>query len=277
MSRAIQCQWVKKRLICGEEGTWIPNAVLDRRLGGCDLVRLLASGVALSLGLIAAIPRYAAADEWGGSLDVTSDYVVRGISRSNDQAALQVDLHYLNTSGFVAGLFASNSRIDPAQPVDVELDGFLGFGWTAGPDWHGKILATHYAYPGAGHGFDYKYDELDLDWTYREWLNIGLTYSPDAPRFSYYRGGWFGVAAESAELSLQRPVLGKVSATAGAGYAFYGGPGSTGYAYGSVGVAYDLSPVSLVLSFVDTTAGAKTLFYDVPSGRQWTGTVIWRF
>jgi hypothetical protein len=35
--------------------------------------------------------------------------------------------------------------------------------------------------------------------------------------------------------------------------------------------------VSLVVSFVDTTAGAKTLFYNVASGRQWTGTVIWRF
>jgi uncharacterized protein (TIGR02001 family) len=240
-------------------------------------VRLIAGGVALSLGLLVGTPQYAAADEWGGSLDVTSDYVVRGISRSNDQAALQLDLHYLNTSGFLAGVFASNARIDPNQPVDAELDGFLGFGWTAGPDWHGKILATHYAYPGTRHGFDYRYDELDLDWTYQEWLDMSVTYSPDAPRFSFYRGGWLSVSAESAELNLQRPVLGKLSATAGAGYAFYGGPDSSGYAYGSVGAAYDLSPVSLVVSFVDTTAGAKTLFYNVASGRQWTGTVIWRF
>jgi uncharacterized protein (TIGR02001 family) len=240
-------------------------------------VRLIAACVALSLGLLVGTPQQAAADEWGGSLDLTSDYIVRGISRSNDQAALQLDLHYLNTSGFLAGVFASNSRIDPTQPVNVELDGFLGFGWTAGSDWRGKILATHYAYPGPRHGFDYTYDELDLDWTYQEWLNMSVTYSPDAPRFSFYRGGWVGVAAESAELSLQRPVLGKLSATAGAGYAFYGGEGSSGYAYGSVGAAYDLSPVSLVLSFVDTTAGAKTLFYNIPSGRQWAGTVIWRF
>jgi uncharacterized protein (TIGR02001 family) len=239
-------------------------------------VRLIAGGVALSLGLLVGTPQQAAADEWGGSLDLTSDYIVRGISRSNDQAALQVDLHYLNTSGFLAGVFASNSRIDPTQPVDVEVDGFLGFGWTAGSDWRGKILATHYAYPGNRNGFDYAYDELDLDWTYQEWLGMSLTFSPDAPRFSSYREGWVRGAAETAELNVQRPVLGKLSATAGAGYAFYGSD-STGYAYGSIGAAYDLSPVSLVLSFVDTTAGAKTLFYNVPSGRQWAGTVIWRF
>ena len=241
-------------------------------------MRLVAGGVALSLGLLVGTPRQAVADEWGGSLDLTSDYVVRGIARTNDQAALQLDLHYLNTSGFLAGVFASNSRIERRQPVDAELDGFLGFAWTAGPDWHGKILATHYAYPGAPHGSDYTYDELNLEWTYQEWLDMGLTYSPDAPRFSGYRGGgWYAVTAESAELNVQRPVLGKLSATAGAGYAYYAGPDPTGYAYGSIGAAYDLSPVSLVLAFVDTTAGAKTLFYNIPSGRQWTGTVIWRF
>ena len=85
------------------------------------------------------------------------------------------------------------------------------------------------------------------------------------------------MTTESAELNVQRPLLGRLSATAGAGFTLYGGPDSTGYAYGSVGAAYNLSPVSLVLSFVDTTAGAKTLFYNVPSGPQWTGTVIWRF
>ena len=240
-------------------------------------MRLLAGGIALSLGLLVGTPQQAAADEWGGSLDLTSDYIVRGISRSNDQAALQLDLHYLNSSGFLAGLFASNSRIDPNRPVNVELDGFLGFGWTAGPDWRGKILATHYAYPGPRYGFDYTYDELDLEWTYQDWLNTSLTFSPDAPRFSSYRGGWVTGAAESAELNVQRPVLGKLSATAGAGYAFYGSSDTSGYAYGSLGLAYDLSPVSLVLSFVNTTSGAKRLFYTIPSGRQWTGSVIWRF
>jgi len=120
-------------------------------------VRLVAGGVALSLSLLVGIPRQAVADEWGGSLDLTSDYVVRGISRTNDQAALQLDVHYLSTSGFLAGVFASNSRIEPGRPVEAELDGFVGFTWNAGPDWHGKILATHYAYPGAPRGADYTY------------------------------------------------------------------------------------------------------------------------
>ncbi len=194
------------------------NAMLDRGSGGCDVVRLLAGGVVLSLGLLSGTP-CAAADSWGGSLGVTSDYIVRGISRSYDRAALQLDLHYSNRSGFVAGLFASNTQIDPDQRRDVELDAFVGFAWTAGS----------------------------------------------------------GVTSESAEVSLQRPVLGRLSATAGIGYSHFGGPDAAGYAYWSVGAAYSFAPVSLAVSYVNTTAGAKALFYNAAADGRWTGTVIWRF
>src|SRR5277367_5896034 len=125
------------------------------------VVRLLAGGVALSLSLVCGTAHCAAADQWGGSLSITSDYLVRGVSRSNNQAALQLDLHYLNSSGFVAGVFASNTQIDPNDGRDVELDAFVGFAWTAGSDWRGRILASHYAYPWNQDGSGYNYDEID--------------------------------------------------------------------------------------------------------------------
>lgn len=239
-------------------------------------MRLLAGGVVLSLGLVVGTPRCVGGDLWGGSLGVTSDYIVRGISRSNDKAALQLDLHYVNSAGFVAGLFASNTQIDPDQPSDVELDAFVGFAWTAGSDWRGKILASHYAYPWNRAGSGYDYDELDVDFAYREWLDVGLVYSPDAPRYLRYRG-LFGASSESAEINLRRPALGRLSAMAGIGYSHFDGPGPAGYTYWSVGAAYDLSPVSLVVSYVDTTAAAKALFYSGAANGRWTGTVIWRF
>jgi uncharacterized protein (TIGR02001 family) len=239
-------------------------------------VRLLAGGVALSLGLIMGSPHCAGADLWGGSLDVTSDYIVRGMSRSDDHPALQLDLHYLNSSGFVAGVFASNARMDPDGPGDVELNAFAGFAWTAGSDWRGKILASHYAYPWNRAGSGYDYDELDLDFAYQEWLGVSLVFSPNAPRFLPSRG-LFGVSSESAEVNVQRPVLGRLSATAGIGYSYFAGPGPEGYAYWSLGAVYNLAPVSLVLSYVDTTSGAKALFYNGVADRRWIGTVIWRF
>ena len=230
----------------------------------------------LSLSLVAGSARCAAADAWGGSLDLTSDYFVRGISRTDDRAALQLDLHYLNSSGFIAGLFASNTQIDPNAPRDVELEAYLGYGWTAGPDWHGRILASHYAYPWNQAGSGYDYDELSVDVGFQEWLDITLVYSPNAPHYVESIGP-VGVTSKSAELNLQRPIWAKLSATAGVGYSQFDGPDSAGYAYWSVGAAYDMAPVSLVLSYVDTTAGAKALFYNAAASGRWTGTVIWRF
>jgi uncharacterized protein (TIGR02001 family) len=270
-------QAFKKGLICQPTSrAELLHAIFERGSGGCEVVRPLAGGIVLSLGLVVGTPRCVGADLWGGSLGITSDYLVRGISRSNDRAALQFDLHYLNPSGLVAGVFASNTQIEPDAPRDVELSAFLGFAWTARGDWHGKVLVSHYAYPWNQAGSGYDYDELDVDSAFQEWLDVSLDYSPNAPRYVRFRG-LVGVTSKTAEVNLQRPVLGKLSATAGIGYSRLDGPDPVGYAYWSVGAAYSIAPVSLVMSYVNTTAGAKTLFYNAAAGGRWSGTVIWRF
>jgi len=242
-------------------------AGIQRRLAGCAVLCLI---------LGAEPPRCLGADQWGGSIAATSDYLVRGISRTNNQAALQLDLHYVDSAGWVAGLFASNTQIDPYDPRDVELNGYLGFAWAASGDWRAKILAGYYLYPWNAEGSQYNYGELDFDLLYQDWLDVGVSYSPDAPRFLPGRG-LFGVSAGSAELNLQHAVFGKLSGTAGAGYYYMDGPGATGYVYWSVGAAYDLAPVTVAAAYVDTTAGAKTLFYNAAAAGRWTATVIWRF
>jgi uncharacterized protein (TIGR02001 family) len=239
-------------------------------------MRRLVGGAMLSMGLAVGAPRSLGADMWGGSVDITTDYLVRGISRSDDHAALQLDLHYVDSSGLLGGLFASNTQIDPGAPRDAEINGYLGFAWTASSDWRGKILAGYYAYPWNSAGSQYNYAEFDIDVSYQEWLEFGVSYSPSAPRF--LRSGYLlRVGAESAELNLQHSIFGKLSGTAGIGYYDLGGPSPTGYTYWSVGAAYDLAPVSLVLSYVDATAASRTLFYDSAAGGRWAGTVIWRF
>jgi uncharacterized protein (TIGR02001 family) len=215
---------------------------------------------------------------WGGSIALTSDYFVRGISRTNNQAALQLDVNYLSSSGFVAGAFASNTQIDPFLPRDVELSAFAGYVWNVADDWRGRILAAYYDYPWNQEGTLYNYADLDFELAYQGWLHFSLEYSPDAPRFlPYPYDRLMGVTEKSAEISLQRPVVGKFSATAGVGYSFLDGPNSGGYAYWSLGAAYDLRSLSLVLSYVDTTQEAKSLFYNAAAKGRWTGTVIWRF
>jgi len=238
--------------------------------------RLLAAGAGLVMSLAIGSARCVGADVWGGAVSITSDYFVRGISRSDDHAALQLDLHYSDSSGLVAGVFASNTQIDPGAPRDAELSGYIGFLWTSGTDWRCKVLADYYGYPWNSDGSQYNYGEVDLDASYREWLDVALSYSPSAPRFSRY-GALVRANAESAELNLQHAIIGKFSGMAGIGYYDVGGPGPSGYAYWSAGAAYDLAPVFLSLSYVDAASAAKTLFYTSAAGGRWTGTVIWRF
>jgi uncharacterized protein (TIGR02001 family) len=239
-------------------------------------VRPVACGAILLMVCTIASHRGVAADAWGGSLSLTSDYLVRGISRSDDQGALQLELHYVNADGLFAGAFASNSQVDSAAPREVELSAFAGFTHRVGEDWRGKALLTYYAYPGSTGGSNYDYLEVSFDVIYQEWLEMGVVYSPNAPRFLPYRGV-FAADSTSLELSLQRPVVGKLSATGGVGYSYLNGEDAGGYCYWSLGAAYDLAPVSIALSYVDTSAGGATLFYNAAARGRWTGTLIWRF
>lgn len=237
-------------------------------------MRSIAGALGLSLAL--ASSHSSAAGIWGGSVALTSDYFVRGITRTDDQAALQLDLHYADSSGILAGAFASNTQIDAGHSRDVELNGYLGFVWTGSGDWHGRVLGGYYAYPWNEVGSSYNYGELDLDLGYQEWFDVGMSYSPDAPRYLYDRG-LIGVSGESLELNLQHRVFGGLSAASGAGYYYMAGPSGTGYVYWSVGASYNLAPLTLAVSYVDTGAGAKKLLYDNAATGRLTATVIWRF
>jgi uncharacterized protein (TIGR02001 family) len=240
-------------------------------------VRLRAAA-ALLVGIVGVSTQTRAADVWGGSAALTSDYFVRGISRTSNDAALQLDLHYSNPNGFVAGVFASNTQIDRSEPRDVELSAFIGFVWNIDEAWRARVLASHYAYPWNRMGSHYNYDELDLDISYQGWLHFDLGYSPNSPRFlAFPYSSLIGVTEKSAELSAQRQVFGKLSLTAGVGYSFLDGPASGGYVYWSGGAAYDFRSLTLALAYVNTSAQAKALFYNAAATGQWTGTLIWRF
>jgi uncharacterized protein (TIGR02001 family) len=231
-----------------------------------------------ALLFLSGAPRIFAAGTFGGSLDVSSDYLVRGISRTDHEAALQLDVHYLHSSGFFGGLFASNSRINPYEPRDAELSAFLGYAFHPNDDWRARVLYTHYAYPFNHGGPEYDYDELNAEIAYQGWLEFSVLYSPNAPRYvpAPYRE-LYGVSEQAGEVNLQHAVYRTLSVIGGAGYAYLHGPEPHGYVYYSAGAAYDWGPFSLSVSYVDTTAGAKALFYKEAASHRVVGTLIWRF
>lgn len=69
--------------------------------------------------------------EFSANIGVTSNYVWRGWTQTDDQAAVQGGIDYSHESGFYAGTWASNVSFDDGDPATsdagAELDGYLGF------------------------------------------------------------------------------------------------------------------------------------------------------
>lgn len=248
----------------------------------CRFLAMLDQGrqqrfLAAAVVAVLCMPRtLAAAESFGGSLAVTSDYLVRGISRSNHDAAVQADVHLSSDDGFIGGLFASNVQFDSGDHRNAELSGFVGFSWRGADAWRTKLLASYYGYAWNDSGSQYNYAELGAEAAYADWLDIDVVYSPDAPRYVAYRG-LIGVSSESAEVTVRSPWHHRVAAVAGVGYSRLGGPGGGGYAYWSAGGVVNLAPVSVSLSYVNTGAEARALYFSAAAQERWTATVLWRF
>src|SRR3984957_13143535 len=72
------------------------------------------------------LPRWNhAAESGGGSFAVASDYLVRGISRSNQGAAVQADLHVATDTVLICSVFASSVKFDEGDHRNAELSGFI--------------------------------------------------------------------------------------------------------------------------------------------------------
>lgn len=218
----------------------------------------------------------AARSSWGGSVGVTTDYLVRGISRSDHDPSLQAEVHVSGEAGWIIGLFTASTRIAPEAPRDAELGALLGYAWNWNEDWSSRLLANHYRYPWNQQGNGYNYTELAFDLAYHGWLSFTAIYSPDAPRYQPYYG-LIGVPARSAEINLQSPAWHRLNFNAGAGYSRFGGPDGAGFAYWSAGAALDLAPWTLSAGFVDTSSASSDLFYDSAAHRRWMAALTWRF
>ena len=247
---------------------------------------LLSTTLLLMALLLMALPIRADAgislDTVGGSVGVTSDYLVRGISRTQHQASLQADVHAAFGGGFDAGVFAASVEIAPDRGRDAELSGFVGWSRNLSAAWHARIAVDHYTYPWNAAGSKYDYDEFSLDITYQQWLTFGGVYSPNAPRYLPDRG-IVNVTAKSAELSAQLPLSRQFFLTGGVGYAHLAGRNSNGYAYWSAGGLYSLDglntlgSISISLQYLSTSGAAQQLYYDAAAHNRLAGTVIWRF
>lgn len=244
-----------------------------------------------ALALLAALPfSVVAQDEdseessgpltFSASATLTSDYVWRGVSQSQEDFALQGELSFEHESGFYGGVWGSSVDFIPedASPLDeddanVELDAYIGYSWDLSDQLVADISLTRYMYPGTNEGFDYDYNELIGSLTFNEMVTATVGYTNDV--FNLDDDGFYvGLSASYGlpwwDLSLDGEIG---HFTIGSGEAFFDdegefiGSADLKYMHYQIGLSKEWGPVSASLTWADTDDDATAYYGEIADPR----------
>ncbi len=192
-----------------------------------------------------------------GSAALTTDYLFRGISQTDNDPAVQVGLEWGADVGSVSpyvGVWGSNLNFTDAN---IELD------WTAGL--RGKIGEMtwdlgliYYTYPSARSALNYDYVEIGGKLGYdfgKAVLTVGLNYSPD----------FFAASGDAVYLqaNLDVPLPWGLVATGHVGRQWIDNNarfGAPDYSDWSLGVAKEVLGLTLGLAYADTSLSKGQCF-----------------
>jgi uncharacterized protein (TIGR02001 family) len=141
---------------------------------------LLTAAVASTLMAGATIASADGAWSTSANVALTNDYKFRGISQSDESAALQGGFDLGHESGFYLGAWASSVDFDSNDGYDgsLELDYYVGYGSNIGDtDFSYDVGVMAYTYPGDD-GADGDYNEIYSSIGWQD-LTVGLVYSDD--------------------------------------------------------------------------------------------------
>ena len=235
---------------------------------------LLVSQGALAQGLTGGLT-------FGGDLALTSNYIYRGVSSSNNDAAVQGDLHVAGSGGTFLGIWGStrDSTLEPYN--DYELVIYLGHRFDLSNAWSATLAGrAHYLLGGQPEVSD-DYQEISAALTWLDVCTFSVTAIPNAPRYWVYdrlsRAPAF-VGEASAQWLLYKGLF----VTGGAGYYYATGTGpgieaANGYAYGNVGLAWEHRHWRIEVGYYLTGDKARQVMPYPSADERVAGSVIWRF
>jgi len=143
-------------------------------------------------GLMAVTPAAFADVELSGNIALTTDYVYRGISQTDEGPAVQGGFDLEHSSGFYAGVWASNVDFVDDSQTSIEIDYYLGVGGEFSNKIGWDVGAIYYNYPSSD-----ACDDIDCDFTE---LNGHLSYDfgPAAVTFGLnYSSDFFASSGDS--------------------------------------------------------------------------------
>ncbi|NJO55072.1 MAG: hypothetical protein HC834_00535 [Rhodospirillales bacterium] len=228
--------------------------------------------------------------EFSGGVALTSNYVFRGISQTNNEPAIQGNIDYSIDTGLAGisvygGFWASNVDFQDDDEAQVEIDWSFGLtgeiadtglGWTLG--------GIYYSYPGSRGNLNYDYWEIYPALSYSPIeglaLDVAMNYSPDyfaASGDSYYPNG---------TVSYEIPGIPKkwftLTPSATLGYIFIDDNdafGTPSYLTWALGATVNIKGLDVAFTYTDTNLSKNDCFGGTQNWceAKFIGTVSYSF
>jgi uncharacterized protein (TIGR02001 family) len=212
----------------------------------------------------------------GGSVSLTSDYVFRGLSRTRNEAALQLDLHLLPADNWTVGLWASQVQLLRASHT-AELNYYTQWRWPVGSQFSASVGAVYYAFPGDPRAVPYDYAEFAAELSWRDRITLAVGWAPKVTLFSFGYGRAFDRETRTLELNAVQRLPLRFDVHAGVGYYDAVGLPDSSYLYGSAGLSRQFGRWRLELSYYGAQGTAHRTFAPGPAGGPWAATISWHF
>ncbi|AVP97890.1 hypothetical protein C7S18_12080 [Ahniella affigens] len=225
---------------------------------------MLASALLLAASGAALAQEDEASATWTTTLSgtLTSDYVFRGISQSQESAALQGGVTVAHESGFYAGVWGSSVDFTPSDSdfeddANFEIDVSAGYAWEFGEGFSGDVMLVRYFYPGTEEGFDYNYNELIGTFGYNDFVFVTLGYSNDVFNTDA-TGIYYGVNGSYALPWWELEVTGELGR-----YDLSDDVGLESYTHFGVGVGRSWGPVSASINWTNSDDNAEDNYGEI--------------
>jgi uncharacterized protein (TIGR02001 family) len=191
---------------------------------------------------------------------ITSDYVFRGVSQTEEDPAFQIGADFAFGPGFYVGAWASNVDFGAGGP-DAEVDTYIGWNTDLNDAWNLDFMLNRYNYIGQEDSFgDIEYTEFLATAAYDETYSFTFGYTNDV--FASGEDGFYYAAAGEWDVG-RGFTLG-----AGVGYnTFDDAVGFDDYMDYSLSLGRDIGPVNASLSYIGTDSEGDFGFGDAADDR----------
>ena len=212
----------------------------------------------------------------GGSLTWTSDYVLRGVSQTQNLPAIQADLHVRPDINWTVGAWASTVHVIPDTDT-TQLDVYVDRRWIINQDFSMNFSGAHYEYLHDPRAISYSYDELNASAYWADTLYAHISWSPNTDLYRNIGYVHQNQQTLTVEAGFHLPLPYGIDSQVGAGVFVPMEVHEGRYAYASGGLQRRIGRIRLELNYFWVQGREHRLFNQWPRATPWVATATWIF